>query len=212
MPHIRRVLVRKEFSRPDIARPFFVVIAATLLSAGCATTVYFKPTASGGEAVQESNSCPGPMNVLQFSPPDIPWVHVRLSVNVPNHAWPTSLHIEIQTQPGLGLPRSEWRDNKSDEFLRRSNHSYEIRAESPRVVLTYSDGKQSVFISRLLTDTQPLQSRTIALANERIKLSDTPIDGFSIQLPPIFIDGSKIDFPLITFKLAKGTYEWVLNC
>jgi hypothetical protein len=198
--HIGRILAGRTWA----------LAAAALLSAGCTTTMYFKPTATRGEASEQSYGCPGPKNVLLFSPQDIPWVHLRVYVNAPNAVLPTTtLRIEFHSQMALGVG-----DSNGSEFRRRQNRTFELTAESSRVVLIYSDGRQSVFPSRLLTGTQHLHSisGTVDLGSETMNLSDSPIDGFSIQIPAIFIDGSKIDVPLITFKLVRGSYEAVLNC
>jgi len=206
----KSLLTPKQFAAAAIFRGLFTLIGTAVLSAGCATTLYYKPTATSGEITEQSYGCPGPKNVLQFSPSDISWVHLRVYVSATTASLPgTRLHIEFHTQIGLGV-----NDIKSDEFQRRAHRTFKLTTDSSRIVLIGSDGKQSVLTSQLLSGTTILQSthRNIDLGSETLEISEAPIDEFSIQLPTIYIDGSKIEVPLISFKLVKGTYEWTLNC
>jgi hypothetical protein len=155
--------------------------------------------------------CPGPLSVVQFSPAGKPWVLVRVYTEqpIPSRASST-LDIEFSVKTGLGLPHSQW--GKSEEFIRRRDQHYEIRAESPNIVVTYRDGRRVALTSQLLSGVHHLQSKTIRLAAEEIVISDGSVDDFSVELPTVFIDDERIEIPSIHFKLDKTTFMPVLNC
>ncbi len=192
-----------------------LLIASAMSLVACSTGMFLRPSAESGILVKENAACPGPARVIQFTPDNINWVHLRIYA-VPINAVPTNrpklqtqLVIAVETQVGLGLPRSEW---KGDEFKRRSKHKFELRAENPEITLVYPDGRERVFSVSLLKGVHFLESETILLTREDVYLGDTLLDGFIIRLPAVYIDGEKINIPPIKFTPDKEHYVPVLNC
>lgn len=192
-----------------------LLIAGAMSLVACSTGVFLRPSAESGSLVKGNAACPGPEKVIQFTPNNINWVHLRIYA-IPIYAVPagppklqTRLAIEIQTQVGLGLPRSEW---KGDEFKQRSRHKFEFHAENPEVTLVYPDGRERVFSVSLFKGIHSLESETILLARENVDLGDTLLDGFVIRMPAVYIDGEKINIPPIRFTPDKEFYAPVLNC
>jgi hypothetical protein len=192
-----------------------LLIASAMTLAACSTGVFLRPSAESGFLVKENAACPGPAQVIQFTPKNTDWVHLRIYAIPINAAPPypsksqTWLVIEIQTQVGLGLPRSEW---KGDEFKRRSKHKFEFRAENPEVILVYPDGRERTFLVSLFAGAHSLQSETILLASEKIGLGEILLDGFVVRMPSVYIDGEEISIPPIRFSPDKEHYVPVLNC
>lgn len=191
------------------SRPCLLILGILLL-VGCSTGVFLRPVAKSGQLVKDNPACPGPVRVIQFTPASKDWVHVRVYADppVPLRSQ-TRLYVEVMTQVGLGLPRSQW---EGDEFQRRSKHKFEFRAEHPEVALIYSDGREGTFTVPLLNGTHVLESKTILLAEDHIPLSETLLKNFAIRMPAVFIDGERIDIPVITFGPDSETYMPVLNC
>lgn len=188
----------------------FLLLPVVGLLAGCSTGVFLRPAAVSGDLVKDNPACPGPDRVIQFTPKSKNWVHFRLYADPPVPLRPqTRLYIEVQTQVGLGLP---WAQRGSDEFKWRSQHKFEFRAEHPEITLVYPDGHEIVFSVALFKGVHYLESETILLAQEYVQLSDTYLEGFTIRMPAVFIDGEKIDIPSISFGPDKEFYAPVLNC
>jgi len=189
---------------------FLLVVAGAMMLAGCSTGVFLRPAAESGDLVKDNPACPGPVRVIQFTPKSKNWVHFRIYADPPVPLRPqTRLYVEVITQVGLGLP---WSQRKSDEFNRRSNHKFEFRAEHPKTVLIYPDGRERVLEVSLFKGVHTLESKTILLARDYVELADTFLESFTIRMPSVFIDGEKIDIPPIRFGPYKETYMPVLNC
>jgi len=200
----------RAFSCPSL----LIALAGTLLVA-CSTGVFLRPTASGSaEYVRVVPQCPGPKQVVQFTPHNTRWVHFRVYAELPN-AFPdiTTLQIEVTIDnTGLGMP---WTRKYYEALASRSAHRFEFHTEGSHLLLIYADGKESAQSVSLFEGTHMLQaeeSHSVRIASEHIALLAGSGTRFKVKMPAIFIDGERIDIPLIEFAPAEERYMPVISC
>jgi hypothetical protein len=188
----------------------YVFLFISTLICGCSTGTFLRPTASNGEFVKANQACPRPNGVIQFTPKNKDWVHFRVYALLPRQTGSgTQLNIEVQTQVGLGLPRSEW---KGEEFKRRAQHRFLFSASKPEVVLVRANGSKTTIYVQLFWGERNLESNTILLVSDKIILSQEELTNFTIEFPTIFIDGESMDIPQIHFAPDQELEAPVLNC
>jgi hypothetical protein len=121
------------------------------------------------------------------------------------------LVIQLESVASEGL--RFWHHRESwPELTRRLALRYDVRVESPSIVLTYVDGRQAHYSSKLLAELRHVESMNIQRSVDEIKIADGPLDDFSVELPPIYINNERLVIPTIHFKLDKATYMPVVNC
>ncbi len=190
-------------------RPY-VFLLIFILICGCSTGTFLRPTATKGEFAKANQACPGPNNVIQFSPKNNDWVHFRVSALLPRQTGrETQLSIEVRTQVGLGLPRSEW---KGEEFKHRAQHRFLFSALKPEITLVKADGSKTTIYVQLFWGERNLESNTTLLVSDKIILSQEELTNFTIEFPTIFIDGESMYIPPIHFAPDQEFEAPVLNC
>lgn len=187
----------------------FMVIALS----GCApfTYTYYAPTAVNARFAS-AFSCAGPHNRVIF-PPERQGVQIGVAIN--NLRTPMELSFVVlrdMVAPGFRI---------SDEYRKRAiymeEHAFDLYSPSPVLKVTFQDGAIARFSVPYLEGKRHRKYLAgmiegIGRPSVNWPLPTNVGQSIEVELPEIFVDGTKISTSPIHFKLTTKTMIEGINC
>ena len=228
MPNPRGTL-RLSASRPSLPRytsqreplKYSRTILPLILAAsitGCSTGTYLRPESAAGRHTTVNPSCPGALEVIEFSPQILTWVSFRVYATPPerysSHGTELRIHVGINPRVGINSSSSYLFQNEETKKLikERRSASYTVTATEPVVTVTMPGGNIRKIPLPMFEKAFDARNNHNNYWAPGIQISPSSLDDFTVVFPDIYVNGEKINVAPIHFKLDQGRYTPVLNC
>ena len=207
----------------NITKLIFIFFACIVL-AGCSTGRYLKPYSSIGGYSTENPACPGAERVLEFSLTNYDWIVFRVLAKQPTKYQPAGTQLIAYVMPKLYKhpePDGSWslfpskaeKQIKENLISERKSQNIEITFERSSATIILSDGnKTQVELPFYQKPHKVLSDKYYGIWGPEVIISPNKLEAFTVNLPPIYINGKKQIIPPIEFRISSGKYAPVLNC
>lgn len=159
---------------------------------------YYKPSAALGQVKRFAPACGGPKRVIRFPVNGDSNVAVRLQTF--QQGTPSQPEIEVDIE-------ATYFDHKKGK-----PPSHVFSASGSQIVVYWGHGQKRVFPSVLSLKDRVLDSEygysTLAI----LKLSEWRLSNFTVEIPPVFFDGHKLEIPQVHFEYKTTSYISAINC
>jgi len=198
-------------------------VVIIILTMGCSTGPFLRPTAAIGTYSTVNPACPGAQRVVEFAPKNQYWVLLRVYATQPEGNYKSNgtelrVHVDLKYWKGFELPAmgifasdKTWNDRK--KLIReRSELDYIVTASSPFVTVYTPDGKSQQILVPIFQKPHDPKNHRVGWWDHGVQISPKRLDDFKVIFPDIFVNGEKIEVPPIHFRMDNEYYAPVLNC
>lgn len=180
-----------------------VLIILVVRLASCVPVLnhgYYAPSAATGslEKYPYGSQCSGPKRVIRF--PLIEESNIALTVYAFGEPVPGQPRIKVY------IEATYFSHNKIN------SPSHVFHASTDQIAIYWGNGEHRVFLSALSTKDRVLDSKYQVSTLALLTLPQRRLSNFTVEIPPVFFDGHKLEIPQVHFEYKTTSYISAINC